>query len=102
MGVDTVWDDALAYIEGKVSKQVFETWFIPLHFNGIDDVSARLEVPNKFFGEWLGQHHRELISKALSVASGSEEKNIAVEFITGQRSDQQRVGFLSTRVDSSR
>jgi chromosomal replication initiator protein len=86
MGVDTVWDDALAYIEGKVPKQVFETWFIPLHFNGIDDVSARLEVPNKFFGEWLGQHHRELISKALSVASGSEEKNIAVEFITGQRS----------------
>ena len=88
MGVDTVWDDALAYIEEKVPKQVFETWFVPLHFNGIDDVSARLEVPNKFFGEWLGQHHRELISEALSVASGCEERNIAVEFITIQKNSE--------------
>ena len=82
MGVEAVWEEALAYIEAKVPKPVFETWFIPLHFNGMDDLSARVEVPNKFFGEWLDQHHRGLISEALAVAYGREERDIAVEFIT--------------------
>jgi chromosomal replication initiator protein len=85
MGANAVWEEAMAYIEAKVPKQVFETWFIPLHFNGVEDLSARLEVPNKFFGEWLDQHHRDLISEALAMAYGHEERDIVVEFITSPK-----------------
>ncbi len=49
MGVDTVWEEALAYIESRVPKQVFDTWFLPLHSKGVEESCLRLEVPNKFF-----------------------------------------------------
>lgn len=91
MSPETVWEEALAYIEGKVPKQVFETWFTPLHFNGIEERSAKFAVPNKFFGDWLDQHHRGLISEALSVASGREERDITVEFITSGK-DSEKAG----------
>ncbi|MGH7232800.1 MAG: chromosomal replication initiator protein DnaA [Nitrospiraceae bacterium] len=86
--MEAVWEDAMAYIEAKVPKQVFETWFIPLHFNGIDNLAARLEVPNKFFGEWLDQHHRDLIAEALAAAYGHEERDIAVEFVTSPKASE--------------
>lgn len=85
MSVEAVWEEVLAYIENKVPKQVFDTWFIPLHFNGIDDSSVRLEVPNKFFGEWLDQHYGELLLEALAVATGREQRSIAVSFIPSGR-----------------
>jgi len=83
MGGNAIWDEALAYIEGKVPKQVFDTWFIPVRFQGIQDSSARIEVPNKFFGEWLGQHYGNLLSEALSAVRGGSEVDVA--FVTSQK-----------------
>jgi chromosomal replication initiator protein len=71
---------------------VFETWFVPLQFNGIEGLSARLEVPNKFFGEWLGQHHRHLITEALAAAYGRQQGDITVEFVTSARENEKAVG----------
>lgn len=85
MGADTVWEEALGYIETRVPRQVFETWFIPLNFKGIEESSARLEVPNKFFGDWLGQHYGALLSEALTVARGGEEGPVAVTFVAGEK-----------------
>ena len=78
MSADTVWEEALAYIEERVPKQVFDTWFIPLKFNGFDDSSARLEVPNKFFGDWLTQHYADLLAEALVSAHGGMEEVVVV------------------------
>jgi chromosomal replication initiator protein len=72
MGGLTVWDGALAYIESKVPKHVYDTWFIPIHFKGLQDSQARMEVPNKFFGDWLGQHYGSLLAEAFKAAGGQE------------------------------
>lgn len=77
MAGEALWADALAYIQGKVPKQVFDTWFTPIHLRAIDDSSARLEVPNKFFGDWLREHYATLLSEALTAAHGGEEIGIA-------------------------
>ncbi|MFM7842047.1 MAG: DnaA N-terminal domain-containing protein, partial [Nitrospira sp.] len=58
MSLNSVWERALVYIETKVSKQVFETWFTPTRLKGIENSSAQIEVPNKFFGQWLMEHHK--------------------------------------------
>src|SRR5205807_1004746 len=83
--VESVWEEALAHIEARVPRHVFDTWFIPLIFNGIYDSSVRLEVPNKFFGEWLTEHYGELMSEAFSTATGRETTDIAVTFVTGEK-----------------
>ena len=57
MTVSTVWQEALAYIQGRVPKQVYDTWFMPVRLERIEDRSAQIGVPNKFFGDWLSQHY---------------------------------------------
>jgi chromosomal replication initiator protein len=78
---DAVWQQALHIIETRVPKQVFDTWFLPVRLQGIEETAARLEVPNKFFGDWLGQHYYELLAEALGAASGTGE--LEINFIPG-------------------
>jgi len=77
------WQDALAYIQGKVPKQVYDTWFTPIHLERIEDSTAQLGVPNKFFGDWLSQHYGTLLAEAISTARGGEET--AVAFVIFQK-----------------
>ena len=76
MTISNEWQDALAYIQGKVPKQVYDTWFTPIHLERIEDATAQLGVPNKFFGDWLGQHYGPLLAEAVSAARGGVETAI--------------------------
>lgn len=83
MGSDAVWGKALAHIEGRVPKQVFDTWFTPTRLREIEGSTARVEVPNKFFGQWLTEHHKGLLSEALAAAQGGRE--LTVVFVTADK-----------------
>jgi len=76
MTIANEWQEALAYIQGKVPKQVYDTWFTPIHLERIEDSTAQLGVPNKFFGDWLSQHYGPLLIEAVSAARGGEETAI--------------------------
>ena len=76
MTIVNEWQDALVYIQGKVPKQVYDTWFTPIHLERIEDSTAQLGVPNKFFGDWLSQHYGPLLAEAVSAARGGEEISI--------------------------
>ena len=89
MTTSAVWQEALAYIQGRVPKQVYDTWFTPVHLERIDDFSAQIAVPNKFFGDWLSQHYGPLLREAVSTARGGGET--AVSFIVFNRTLQRPV-----------
>jgi chromosomal replication initiator protein len=79
MSVDVVWQEALQYIQGKVPQQVYDTWFVPTHLDRIENLTAHIEVPNKFFGEWLEKHYTPLLVEAVSAAHGGED--VSVNFV---------------------
>src|SRR5918995_5918034 len=83
MTVSTVWQEALAYIQGRVPKQVYDTWFMPVRLERIEDRSAQIGVPNKFFGDWLSQHYGPLLEEAVSTPRGGGET--AVSFVVFSR-----------------
>ena len=83
MTVSTVWLEALAYIQGKVPKQVYDTWFMPVRLERIEDRTVQIGVPNKFFGDWLSQHYGPLLQEAVSTARGGGET--AVSFVVFNR-----------------
>ncbi len=70
MSIDTVWQEVLQYIQGKVPKQVYDTWFIPVYLDRIENSTAHIGVPNKFFGEWLDAHYGSLLAEAITTARG--------------------------------
>jgi chromosomal replication initiator protein len=76
MTITKEWQETLAYIQGKVPKQVYDTWFTPIHLERIEDSTAQLGVPNKFFGDWLSQHYGTLLTEAVSAARGGKETAI--------------------------
>ncbi len=76
MSGSTVWEAALAYIESRVTKMDFDTWFTPMRLLSIDDAGARIEVPNKFFGERVEKSHPGLLSEALAEARGGAKADV--------------------------
>src|SRR3989338_5044232 len=83
MGSNAVWEKALEHIESRVPKQIFDTWFTPTRLKEIEGSTAKIEVPNKFFGQWLIEHHKELLSEALAAAHGGRE--LTVLFVTSEK-----------------
>ena len=94
MGIENEWQDALAYIQGRVPKQVYDTWFTPICLERIEDSTAQLGVPNKFFGDWLHQHYGPLLSEAVSTARGGVET--AITFVIFKQAKRQPDGSGST------
>jgi chromosomal replication initiator protein len=83
MSIDTVWQEALQYIQGKVPRQVYDTWFIPTCLDRIENSTAHIGVPNKFFGDWLHTHYAPLLVEAVSSARGGG--NVSVSFVVSQK-----------------
>jgi len=83
MSVDTVWQEALHYIQGKVPKQVYDTWFIPARLDRIENSTVHIGVPNKFFGDWLHTHYGPLLAEAVATARGGGD--LALNFVVSQK-----------------
>ena len=60
-----LWEEALRQLRGRIGKQNFETWIEPIHFVSLTHEGASLEVPNKFFRDWLAEHYTEQITEVL-------------------------------------
>src|SRR5262245_41716107 len=83
MTLMAVWQEALQFIQEKVPKQVYDTWFTPVHLDRIENSTAHIGVPNKFFGDWLQTHYQSLLAEAVSTARGGGD--VAVTFIVFQK-----------------
>lgn len=68
------WDEALSIIEKKLNRQVFDAWFRRTKFISFTDEVLLLEVPSKFFRDWLKEHYLDLIIDTLSSIRKTEVK----------------------------
>src|SRR4029077_6990618 len=61
--MDELWREALEEIRKRVGKKNFEAGIKPLHFESRTKNEFRLDVPNKFFRDWLSEHFLELMEQ---------------------------------------
>ncbi len=61
-----LWQQALENLRERVGKQNFETWIKPLRFTSRSKDEISLEVPNKFFRDWLTEHFIVQIQEVLT------------------------------------
>ena len=101
MTIENEWQDALAYIQGRVPKQVYDTWFTPIYLERIEDSTAQLGVPNKFFGDWLHQHYGPLLSEAVSSARGGVDTSITFVIFKQARKQPDNSGHTVSTVRQS-
>lgn len=65
-----VWEDVLVRIRQSLSDHHFTTWFSPVRLVSLEEDRAVLEVPNRFFREWLSDYHLLLIQESLQSVTG--------------------------------
>ena len=61
----TVWGNCLQTIRRNVNQQSFKTWFGPIKPVKLDDNALTIQVPNKFFYEWLEEHYVKLLKTTI-------------------------------------
>ena len=74
----SVWDNCLVFIKDNVSEQAFKTWFQPINAVKLNANALSIQVPSKFFYEWLEEHYVDLLKVALTKELGKGAKLVYV------------------------
>ena len=93
------WLDCLSFISPKVKKQTFHTWFQPIKPVVFEGTTLVLEVANQFAADWIEEHFRELLSRALCDKVGAEaEYKLKVRETRGSRGGHVREAAHSAQL----
>jgi chromosomal replication initiator protein len=68
--MNAVWNQALSLVSEKISQKSFDIWLKPLTLLDMDESQLQLEVPNKFFKDWIEENYLSLIKEVLLANTG--------------------------------
>lgn len=69
-----VWQNCLNIIKVRVSESAFKTWFEPILPVSLSENILTIQVPNKFFFEWLEEHYLDVLKVCVNDQLGVEGK----------------------------
>lgn len=69
-----VWDTCLRIIKKNVSQQSYKTWFEPIKPVRLDNDVLTIQVPNKFFFEWIEEHYVSLLKTSIRQELGDRAR----------------------------
>ena len=69
-----VWKNCLSFIKDNIQPQAFKTWFEPIEVVKLSENVLSIQVPSKFFYEWLEEHYVALLKSALVKQLGPEAR----------------------------
>jgi chromosomal replication initiator protein len=72
--MSVIWQESLEQLRDRLGQQNFETWIKPIRVREAADDEILLEVPNKFFRDWLAEHFLRPIRETLADAARREIK----------------------------
>ncbi len=74
----SVWDNCLSFIENNITPQAYKTWFEPIKAVKLTDSALSIQVPSKFFYEWLEEHYVNLLKVSLTRELGETAKLVYI------------------------
>ena len=75
---DSVWKNCLSFIKDNIQPQAYKTWFEPIVAIKLSDLSLSIQVPSKFFYEWLEEHYVKILKVALTKELGDQAKLVYI------------------------
>ena len=74
----SVWNNCLSFIEDNIQPQAYNTWFKPIIPIKVTDKVLSIQVPSKFFYEWLEEHYIKILKLALTKELGKDARLVYV------------------------
>ena len=81
------WGNCLSLIKSKIGVQSFITWFKPIKPIEFKGKTLTLEVPNKFFYEWIEEHYIKLLDEVTKSVLG---KNGKIQYLVSSNSIKEK------------
>ncbi len=78
MTAESVWGNCLSFIKDNIQPQAYKTWFEPIKSVKLSENSLSIQVPSKFFYEWLEEHYVKLLKVALTRELGENARLVYV------------------------
>lgn len=91
-----LWDICLSKIAERVDNGVYDLWFKPMKILHIKEKTATLEVPNRFFKEWIDDYYPNFINEILEGVLGY---NVDVKYKIAEK-EEADVRKLDMRLES--
>ena len=73
-----VWNNCLSFIKDNIQPQAYNTWFEPIIPIKLTDEALSIQVPSKFFYEWLEEHYVKILRIALTKEIGPDAKLVYI------------------------
>ncbi|MFD0797700.1 chromosomal replication initiator protein DnaA [Maribacter chungangensis] len=74
----SVWKNCMLFIQDNIQPQAFKTWFEPIKPVKLSENALSIQVPSKFFYEWLEEHYVKLLKVALTKELGESAKLVYI------------------------
>lgn len=74
----TVWNNCLEFIKDNIQPQAYKTWFEPILAVKLTDNALSIQVPSKFFYEWLEEHYVKILKVSLTKELGEKAKLVYI------------------------
>lgn len=71
---EIVWERCLSFIRDNVGEQNFKTWFLPIKALSLKNNTLTIQVPSKFFFEWIEENYLDLLKSVLKRELGPNAK----------------------------
>lgn len=77
MPMKELWNRCLGAVGEKISQKAFDMWLKPLKLLNMSESQIELEVPNKFFKDWISDNYQSILKDALLQIT---KKNYSINF----------------------
>jgi chromosomal replication initiator protein len=86
MAKNQIWEKTLDKLEKVLNPQHFTTWIKPIVCDCVEKEYINLQVPNKFFLDWIKENYYSTITEVISDVCGDEIKvNFKISNLTTEQ-----------------
>ena len=84
--MENLWSKAIDSLKERITPQNFDIWIKPIQFISMDGENVELQVPNRFFKDWITEHYASHLKEVLSFIT---QRHCHLHFRIGnQKSDE--------------
>jgi len=65
MTTEELWDKSLVRIEERVGNNIVDLWFRPIKLSQYKEQQVTIEIPNRFFKDWIEDNYPEIIAESI-------------------------------------
>jgi chromosomal replication initiator protein len=65
MTLEELWNNSLSGIEERVGDNIIDLWFRPIKLSQVKDQQVTVDIPNRFFKDWIEDNYPDIIAESL-------------------------------------